>query len=405
MDKSVVEKLIREYGTPLYVFNSEAFVTNYIELENTFKKIYPKYRIAYSYKTNYTPRICQIVKELGGYAEVVSDMEYTLAKKIGYANDQIIYNGPNKGEKITEHLLLGGILNIDNLQEIDRVCAIAEANKTKQFNVGIRVNIDVGQNFISRFGLEAEGPEFKKAIRKLNAISNIRITGLHCHISRARGVQTWRKRVETMLALADKYIIRPPKYINLGSGMFARMEESLAEQFGLDIPTYNDYAQAVAELFKDHYSTLTDEEKPILFTEPGTTLISSYIDCIGSVNCIKNIRGKDIAVLNCSQDNIGDICKIKKLPVQVYGEMGDYFDDINLTGYTCLEQDVMYEGYKGNLAVGNNIVFKNVGGYSNVSKPPFIAPNCPMIEIVGDGKTRLIKRAEVFEDIFTTYQL
>lgn len=404
MNKSVVEKLISKYGTPLYVFDSEAFVANYSELQNTFRRIYPKYTIAYSYKTNYTPRICRIVKELGGYAEVVSDMEYTLAKKLDYPNAQIIYNGPYKGEKMAEHLLLGGILNIDNLQEVDRVCAIAEDNRAKQFNVGIRVNIDVGQNFISRFGIEAESSAFKEVFRKLNVVSNIKIVGLHCHIGRSRGVETWRKRAETMLTLADKYIIGPPQYINLGSGMFACMEEILAEQFGPDIPTYNDYAKAVAELFKDHYSALSDGEKPILFTEPGTTVVSSYIDFIGSVDSIKNIRGQDIAVLNCSKDNIGDLCKIKKLPVYVYGDSGEYFDNINLTGYTCLEQDVMYEGYTGNLAVGNYIVFKNVGGYSNVSKPPFIAPNCPMIEIDGNGNTRLIKRRETFEDIFMTYQ-
>jgi diaminopimelate decarboxylase len=187
-----INRILNTYSSPIYVFRSKDFISNYNTLLSTFRSIYPKYKIAYSYKTNYTPRICQIVKQLGGYAEVVSDMEYTLAKRLGYSNNQIIYNGPNKGEKMTEHLLLGGILNIDNLQEVDRVCTIAEANKTKQFNVGIRVNIDVGQNFISRFGLEAEGPEFKDAFRKLNAISNIKIVGLHCHLRSLRIFRAFR---------------------------------------------------------------------------------------------------------------------------------------------------------------------------------------------------------------------
>ncbi len=403
MDKNLVEKIIREYGTPLYIFDSASFVANYNELKNAFEKIYPKYIIAYSYKTNYTPRICQLVKQLGGYAEVVSDMEYLLAKKLGYSNDQIIYNGPYKGVKMEEHLLLGGILNIDNLQETDRVCAIALTNRNKQFDVGIRVNIDVGQKFISRFGLEAEGLEFKEAFRKLNAIPNIKVVGLHCHISRERGVEAWLKRVKTMLVLADKYIKCPPKYINLGSGMFGNMEKSLSAQFGSNIPAYKDYAEAVAGLFNDHYLDITEDEKPILFTEPGTTVVSKYVDLIGCVKSIKNIRGQDIAILNCSKDNIGDICQVKKLPVRIFGNTGSHFDNINLTGYTCLEQDVMYEGYAGNIAVGNYLLFKNVGGYSNVTKPPFIAPNCPMIEFDVDGNTNLIKKGETFEDIFNTY--
>ena len=89
-------------------------------------------------------------KEMGGYAEVVSDMEYEIAERVGYNSSQIIYNGPLKGPKLEQHLLGGGITNIDNIDEIMRV--IDFANKCKQeIKVGIRVNINVGQNFISHF--------------------------------------------------------------------------------------------------------------------------------------------------------------------------------------------------------------------------------------------------------------
>ena len=46
--------------------------------------------------------------------EVVSDMEYTLAKRLGYPDSQIIYNGPCKGRCMEEHILNGGISNIDS---------------------------------------------------------------------------------------------------------------------------------------------------------------------------------------------------------------------------------------------------------------------------------------------------
>ena len=71
-------------------------------------------------------------------------------------------------------------------------------------------------------------------------------------------------------------------------------------------------------------------------------------------------------------------------------------------GYTCLEHDVLYRGYAGNLAVGDYVIFGNVGGYSNVSKPPFISPNCAMIAVKG-ATARLIKRTETVRDILATY--
>jgi diaminopimelate decarboxylase len=403
MDYKLINKLLDEYGSPLYIFKSNEFIDNYNELLSAFRRIYPKYTIAYSYKTNYTPRICQLVKQLGGYAEVVSDMEYMLAKKIGYSNDMIIYNGPIKGELFEEHLLHGGIANIDNIQEVDRVCELASRYSMKKIEIGIRVNIDVGANFISRFGIQPETHEFKEAIKKLMSYENINIVGLHCHTSRARGLDAWKKRAETMIQLADSYIDGPPKYINLGSGMYGHMDKSLSDQFDGVIPTYSDYAEAVATLFSNRYAGLPEEEMPILFTEPGTTLIAKYIEFLCKVENIRSIRGKYFATLNCSMHNLGEICQMKNLPITVYSNSTSYFDNIDLMGYTCLEQDCVYRGYKGKLAVNDLIVFKNVGGYSNVSKPPFIQPNCPMVEISAENNITLIKKQETYEYIFSTY--
>jgi diaminopimelate decarboxylase len=94
---------------------------------------------------------------------------------------------------------------------------------------------------------------------------------------------------------------------------------------------------------------------------------------------------------------------MKKLPIQVFGDEGEYYNSIDLMGYTCLEQDCLYPDYKGNIAVGNYILFGNVGGYSLVSKPPFIQPNCAVIEISNDDNVALIKRQETNEDIFLTF--
>ena len=57
------------------MLDSKQFRQNFAELKAEFSKIYPDFNIAYSYKTNYTPKLCRIVNELGGFAEVVLDME------------------------------------------------------------------------------------------------------------------------------------------------------------------------------------------------------------------------------------------------------------------------------------------------------------------------------------------
>ena len=181
---NTIKQLIKQNGTPFYLFDEKGFVDNYKKLENTFKAIYPEYQISYSYKTNYTPFVCQLVKSLGGYAEVVSDMEYTLAKKIGYANSQIVYNGPSKGEEMYEHLENHGILNIDSLDEAKRVVAYCKKNAGEQYTCGVRINMDLGANFISRFGMVDGSPELLEAVQIIKDTENLKLVGLHCHISR-----------------------------------------------------------------------------------------------------------------------------------------------------------------------------------------------------------------------------
>lgn len=401
-NREIIENIKKEFGLPCYVFDEIAFRENYLRLYDTLGTYYPKYEIAYSYKTNYAPKLCSIVKEMGGYAEVVSDMEYDIAKTIGYDNEKIVYNGPFKGNNMEKHLLCGGILNIDNLEEVNRIIDFAQGYD-QIFKVGIRVNISVGQNFISRFGIDAESDDLKYAVERINNCKNVKLVGLHCHIGQARGLEAWKNRTIQMLQLADEYIEGVPEYIDLGSGMNGDMAPAMKTQFQ-NVHTYEEYAMVTAKLVAEHYREVDLKDKPILFTEPGTTVDNRYVDLIAEVDSIKKIKGKDLAVLNCSIHNLGDVAGSVKLPLHVY-ENSDHrisSSEIDMVGYTCLERDVPYRGYSGELGKGDYVVFGNVGGYSNVDKPPFILPQCAMIGM-DSSKTYVIKRKETTEDILLTY--
>lgn len=395
-----IEEIESKFGVPVYIFHSDEFVENYKELENTFQKIYPQYQICYSYKTNYTPTICRMVKQLGGYAEVVSDMEYELAKKLGYSAKKIVYNGPCKGKYLEAHLLENGINNVDRVEEAERICRFADENPDKNIKTGIRVNFDLDAGYTSRFGIDLN---LLGELLLLFQTHHVTVNGLHCHMSRARGIEPWRLRVKTMLGLVERYHLYELEYISLGSGMFGKMDCELQVQFPCDIPDYTEYGNGVVGQFAEFYKD--KEIKPTLFTEPGTTLISKYVDFLAKVEGIKTVRGREFVLLNCSFHNLGETCQMKNLPIRVFHQGGGLTSLTNarLVGYTCLEQDVLYRDFCGELSVGDYIEFGNVGGYSLVDKPPFIQPDCPMIAIK-EGKQELIKRAETFEDIFKTFR-
>lgn len=401
MTAEEIKRLSEKVGDSFYMLDSKQFKENFIELKSEFSKIYPDFNIAYSYKTNYTPKLCRIVNELGGFAEVVSDMEMEIALRIGVEPEKIIWNGPYKNAKKVEQLLvMGGTVNIDSAYEIDLVADIADRYPDHKLNIGIRCNFDVGDGVVSRFGFDIDSDDFKEALALFGTHKNLYLIGLQCHFA-TRRLETWRPRAEGMLALIDKLGI-VPEHIDLGGGLFGKMADSLKAQFDSEIPTYKQYAEAVAPTFAEHFRN--SKKKPLLLIEPGSALVGDCMKFASRVVNIKEVRGKAIATLLGSIYNINPTLNKKNPPIEVYamGERQREYKDLDFGGFTCIESDYLYRHYDGKLAKGDMVVFGNAGSYSVVLKPPFILPNFPIIDIT-DGKLEKIKRGEVFDDLFHTF--
>ncbi len=404
MSEQLISELLAKYGSPLYVFHDVKFIKNYEHLCKAMREYYPNYNPGYSYKTNYTPHICKLVKSLGGFAEVVSDMELWVALQCGYENSRIIYNGPCKGKMLEEHLLKGGILNIDNEAEAERVVLFAQQHPEKTFKVNIRVTARIDIGFVSRFGIEAGSETMERVVALLKKQNNVKLVGLHMHVSRARYLSAWQERIDQILDAADHYIDGVPEFIDLGSGMFADMEGYLKDQFTIDVPSYEEYAEAVAGTMAKHYAD--SEVKPLLVTEPGTTVVSRYMSLVTTITSLKEIAGRNIAVCDCDIHEAGETSMMLKVPYTHY-EIGNGESSktpIDITGFTCLEQDTLFKEFPEAIKVGDVVEFRNVGGYSVVYKPPFIQPCCAMVAIKEDGSVEEIKRKETYEDIFQTYR-
>ena len=109
-----------------------------------FSSRYQNFIIGYSYKTNYLPILLKEISKLGGYAEVVSRIEYDLALKIGVDPKKIIFNGPLKSQDdIAVALKEGSIINLDSFYEIEMVKEYIVKNNSKYYKVGLRVNFDM----------------------------------------------------------------------------------------------------------------------------------------------------------------------------------------------------------------------------------------------------------------------
>lgn len=399
----LLNMLSEHYGNAFYLLETGSFEKNYKDLTAAFKTYYSRFNIAYSYKTNYTPKLVKIVDRLGGYAEVVSDMEMEVALRSGVAPHRIIWNGPVKNtRKVKELLLAGGTVNIDSIYEIDEIRDAAERHPEHTLNVGVRVNYDVGDGVLSRFGVDVNGKEFNQILTFISDMPNIRLINLQAHFAK-RSPEFWTARAEGMLKVYDKVVEKygmKPERLDIGGGIYGNMPSSLRKQLGVEKVSYEDYAIRAARLFAEHFKD--DLDAPYLFIEPGSAIAGDCMRFVSRIETLKKIRGKTIATVMGSQKNISMNGINPPMEIIAGGGERALVENTDIVGFTCIEGDVLQKNYCGLLAVGDFIIIRNCGSYSIVMKPPFILPNFPVLDINGK-KIEVIKRAETFDDLFRTY--
>ena len=406
MQKMTAERLnelTAEYGDSFYILDSDVFKENCEALLAAFRKYYEKTNIAYSYKTNYVPPLGRIVNGIGGFAEVVSEMEREIASRIGVSPDRIVWNGPVKPQEKTEAFLLaGGTVNIDNYREFLTIKDIAARHSDRKISVGLRCNYDIGDGVLSRFGVDTESGEFGEILETIASAENLHLKALQAHFAK-RHHKYWTAKAEGLLSVYEKVSSRyglAPEYLDLGGGMSGNMPAELREQLGLDDFTFDDYASKAAAAFSRFFKDRP--ERPWLIIEPGTAVAADCMRYVCRVESVKEVRGKTIITTNGSQKNISMGGLNPPMEVIPAGGERHFCTDADIAGYTCIENDYLYKGFSGEIAIGDHLVIGSCGSYSVVMKPPFIFPNVPVIDI-SSGAVTEIKRAETFDDLFGTY--
>ena len=400
--------LERDFGEAFFLLDVQAFRTNYDEFLNAFRAIYPRSQIAYSYKTNYIPRLCWEVDRLGGYAEVVSAMEYDVALRVGVDPARIIFNGPYKSEDDLERALLAGsVVNLDADYEVALVEAIARRHPRATLTVGLRCNFALEDTHSSRFGFDVEDDGLCTILKRLRGIDNCVVAGLHCHFSTGqRSVESYARRTRRLLELsASCFAHHPPRFVNVGGGYFSKMGPELRSQFPCPVPSYQEYAAAVASEVAAAYP---GPDGPELILEPGAALTSDVMCFVAKVVARKRVRTRELALVAGSIHNIKPTLHGKQLPMRLVraaddpGEQPGEFA-VDVVGYTCMEHDCLYRGYHQAVRPGDFVVFENVGAYTVVMKPPFIRPAPAILVCDEKGSFGVARRAECWDDLFGAF--
>mgnify|MGYP000027434551 CR=1 FL=1 len=385
-----LNELAKKYGNSFYLYYPESVKNNYRKIINAFSSFYDRVIIAYAYKTNYLPHLCKTINELGGMSEISSDIEYEISRNVGVCGDKIIFNGPCITEQLALNILKrGGLINIDSIEELKMIGSIAENHRITA-RIGIRCFIQTSKKRASKFGITPYSSDMDEMLAYISAGPYFKLEAIHCHV-KGRSLKDWEIRISEMIKIErhifSKYHIFI-KYINLGGGIPSIPDMSMKE-----------YAEIVGNKLKKEY--VNSPDRPFLILEPGTGISADSMDFVSKVLNIKTCREQNIAFLDGSYWQINPMKRNYTIPMQVISNGGgQYYQEIDFSGITCLEDDYFYTGYSGNVQSGDFVLFHSVGAYSIVLKPPFITEN---VSVIKWPEQQVVKRKEYISDILTTF--
>lgn len=388
--------------TPYFVIDEPVLQRYYDMLTGSLASAWGNYLVGYSFKTNSLPWLVSFVKDRGACAEVVSEDEYSLARYLGYLDSEIIYNGPYKGERsFCDVLLAGGIVNLDSMQEIRWLADLVSRYPDRTFQAGIRVNFNLekmcpGETTMGeesgRFGFCYETGRFAEALKLLQEMPGVSVTGLHLHSSsKSRSVNIFRAIARMACQLQEEFDLKL-SYIDLGGGYCGGMAGR---------PEYPDYFPAVAEELRRRFSP----EQTRLIAEPGISLISKCTTFVTGVFDTRDIKGTRYVMTDGSRFNI-DPTMIKSshlYHVDYTDVSAEISSEHNLSGrkpltrqivsgFTCMEVDRLFTCEdQPELIPGDRIIYENVGGYTMSLNPLFIQ-YFPAVYVRNGNKLRMVRR-------------
>ena len=290
------EKLVKEYGSPLFVIDQEDFYVRTNAWRSAISSAFENSQLYYAAKSFISVEVAKWLKELKVGLDVCSGGELAVALAADFPAADIEFHGNNKSEvEISTAIKAGvGTIVIDSFDEISRVSKIAkELNKVQKIYLRLTPGVDAHTHeFIStahedvKFGFSIASGAAQDAIEKCMAQSSLSLTGIHCHIGsqifEVDGFNLAAKRLVAVLAtFRDKYANELPE-LNIGGGYgiaYTKEETAIAPE--LVIP-------AIAAVIKEECAK-AKLAIPRISIEPGRAIVGPTTTTIYLVGTTKSV--------------------------------------------------------------------------------------------------------------------
>ncbi len=384
-------KIAEEFGTPVYVYDAESIKVQYEKLTSSFHR---NTRFFYAAKALTNINILKYVNNLGAGLDCVSINEVKLGLKAGFPSNKILFT-PNCVDlaEIEEAMELKVHINIDNISILEQF-----GNRyAGSYPIFVRINphIFAGGNYKistghidSKFGISIH--QLRHIERIMNS-TGLRIEGLHMHTgSEIKDPDVFLQGLDIMFELSEHF--PELKYIDMGSGFKVPYQKDDLET---DVPSLGKKVEHALKEFSKKTGKKVD-----LWFEPGKFLVSKSGHFLVKANVIKHTTATVFAGVNSGFNHL-----IRPMFYDSYHVIENLSNPkgteriYTVVGNICETDTFAWDRKITEVREGDILVFRNAGAYGFEMSSNFNSRLKPAEVLFIEGKAKLIRKREEFEDL------
>ncbi len=401
-------ELAEKYSTPLYVMDRVTLE----KMANDYKQAFSNYkntRMMYASKALMTSAIASIFYKLGFGFDVVSLGEMYILKNAGIDLSHATFNGNNKGCDELEYAVLNNIarVSVDNFYELELLDNIAKKmNKVQKILLRITPGIEchtheyiqTGQ-LDSKFGFDLH--MIDEAIDLIQKqYKNLDLKGLHAHVgSQIFETKIFEDEIEVLLKeirrIKDKFNIELNE-VNIGGGLGITYVESDAP------PNVYEVAEITIKAI-EKYCALYELSEPVLYIEPGRSLVATAGVTLYTIGASKNIEGirKYISVDGGMADNPRPSMYCAEYYAEIVNKKEGYNPEkVTVAGKFCESGDILIKDIELNSPkAGDTLCLYATGAYCYSMSSNYNGVLKPAMVLINEGKSDIIVRRQTLQQL------
>ncbi len=392
MENSNLLAIAEEFGSPVYVYDSEKIVSQYNRLTKAFKKV-KQVKLNYAVKALSNLAILKLMNSLGAGLDTVSVQEVKLGLLAGVSPENIIFtpNGVSL-EEIEQVSAMGVQINIDNLSILEQFGA-----KHPNTPVCIRVNPHVMAGGNSKISVGHIDSKFGISIHQIPHILRIventgmNINGIHMHTgSDILDIDVFLYASEILFETAKSF--KDLDFIDFGSGFKVPYKTG-------DIETnIEEFGEKLTKRFNKFCASYGKEVT--LGFEPGKFLVSEAGYFLANVNVVKQTTSTVFAGIDSGFNHL-----IRPMFYNSHHEIENISNPkgkerfYSVVGYICETDTFATNRRISEITEGDILAFKNAGAYCFSMASNYNSRYRPAEVLWHNNKAHLIRKRETFEDL------